>query len=69
MVSDDYWKDKTVDGKQVVSAWILVSLLAMAAYCADVVTRGRSCDASGSARMASAADSRDGVGIRIGNLR
>ncbi len=69
MLSDEYWKDKTIDKRQVVSAWILVGLLAVGAYYTQALARSVSCATSGSTRAASLTDSRDNIGVRARDLR
>jgi hypothetical protein len=70
MVSDNYyWKDKTVDGKQIVSGWIVVCLLALGAYYAQAVTWTGTCDTGKASRTASASDNGDSVSLRARDLR
>ena len=44
MVSDEYWKEKTVGRQQVTFAWVMVALLAAGAHYADLLHRAGTCE-------------------------
>ncbi len=69
MLSDEYWKDKTMDSKQVASAWLLVALLIAGGLYADASVRVTACESGIATRAQSLADSRDTATVRLRDLR
>ena len=69
MLSDEYWKEKTMETRQVASAWILVGLLIVGGLYAEIFAQRCTCETGIAARSQSLADSRDNATVRFRDLR
>jgi hypothetical protein len=56
MVSDEYWKDKTVGRREVMFAWAIIALLAVGAHYVDLAHRASACDLAGARQLSASID-------------
>jgi len=69
MLSDEYWKDKTTDSKQVACAWLVVGSLIVGGLCVDALARNSACQTGLAAPTQSLADSRNNAAVTFRDLR
>ena len=69
MASEEYWKDKRVEPRQVLFAWAMVIALAGGAHYGGIAYRAIKCATGGSALSAAASDSQKLATFRFQSLR